>query len=301
MSTTTSILKSKSPPTLKRVIANHPVAAYFVLAFVFSWIAVLPLLLARSGLVHLPTDLPVEPFQIAGALLGPTLAAFILTAVLSGRVGMRQLLARYVQWRVGLRWYLLVVIGPPVALNLGAIPFLGMSIVGAFVSNLPQLVSFYLPVLVVGVILGPLWEEPGWRGFALPRLQRRYGALAGTLVLGLLWSFWHVPGFFGGWLGGPSLLSSFLALMLGTTAFAIIMTWIYNHTRGSLLVMILLHSAFNAASAMGGKILPPGLPARSAALIANGWIPAATSIVLALVVIGVTKGSLSNVEPGHLD
>src|SRR5690606_25377036 len=118
------------------------------------------------------------------------------------------LLGRYVQWRAGMQWYLLVLFGPLLALTIGAIPFLGMSILSAFINNAALIASFYLPVLVVGIILGPLWEEPGWRGFALPRLQRQYGPLAGTVTLGLLWSLWHLPAFLGGWLG-PLTLSTF--------------------------------------------------------------------------------------------
>ena len=185
-----------------------------------------------------------------------------------------------------------VLAGPLVVLTLGAIPFLGVSILGAFVQNLPLVLSFYLPLLLVGAILGPLWEEPGWRGFALPRLQQQYGPLAGTAILGVLWGLWHLPGFFGGWLGELS-LSSLSASLLGITAFAFILTWAYNHTRGSLLIMILLHSAFNAASAFGGQILPADMPETVRALVFSGWIPAATYTACAILILLFTRGSLS--------
>ena len=103
--------------------------------------------------------------------------------------------------------------------------------------------------LVVGVILGPLWEEPGWRGFALPRLQERFGPLLASLILGVLWAAWHAPGFPGGWMQG-----SILALLMGSMAFSIIMTWVYNNTHGSILLMILLHSASNAAVSVGVQV-----------------------------------------------
>jgi membrane protease YdiL (CAAX protease family) len=277
---------------LRRLITRHPLLSFFSLAFVLSWLAVLPLVLARLGLVSLPPDMPVEPFQLLGALAGPTLSAYLVTAALSGWLGVRQLLARYVQWRVGFHWYLLVFFGPVILLTLGAIPFLGTAILSAFAQNLPLLLSFYLPVLLVGVILGPLWEEPGWRGFALPRLQVRFGPLAGTLILGVLWGVWHLPGYFGGWLGSLT-PSSFTASMLGITAFAVMLTWVYNNTRGSLLIMILLHSAFNAASAFGGRIIPADLPASTSALVYSGWIPAATYTVTALLIILFSKGRLA--------
>lgn len=277
---------------LRRMILSHGLLAYFVMAFAFAWLAVLPLLLARNGLLGLPANLPVEPFQIAGAFAGPTLAAFIVTAVQSGRSGVRRLLGRYVQWRAGMQWYLLVLFGPLLALTIGAIPFLGVSILSAFIDNAPLIASFFLPVLVVGIILGPLWEEPGWRGFALPRLERRYGPLAGTIILGLLWSLWHLPAFLGGWLG-PLTLSTFSAQLVGTVASSIIITWVYNNTRGSLLLMILLHASFNAALAFGGRILPSQLPAATANLVNSGWIPALTYTAWALLLILITRGRLS--------
>ena len=290
MSASTSIPSVTPTSGLKRWVAKRPLPAYFIMAFAFSWVAVLPLILSRSGLISV--NLPTTPFLILGALLGPTLSAYIATWVQSGRTGMRQLLARYVQWRVGLGWYLLVLFGPLVVLTLGAVPFLGSSILVAFSQNLPLLLSLYLPALVVGIFFGPLWEEPGWRGFALPRLQTRYGALLGSLILGVLWGLWHFPGFLGGWLG-PLSVSSFAALLVGTTAFSIIMTWVYNNTQGSLLIMILMHSAFNAASSFGSKILPANIPGTLGTIVYSGWIPAATYAVCALLVIVLTRSRLS--------
>lgn len=232
---------------------------------------------------------------MAGALAGPTLSAFIVTAVQSGRPGVRRLFDRYKQWRVGLQWYLLVFVGPLLALTLGAVPFLGVSIVGAFMRNLPLLVTSFLPILVLGMILGPLWEELGWRGFALPRLQDRHGPIFGTLVLGVLWSLWHLPGFVGGWLGSLT-ASSVIALTLGTIAGSFILTWVYNNTGGSILMMILLHSSINAASAFGGNLLPAEMPVAIASLVYSGWIPAATYTVWALLIILLTRGRLSYSE-----
>ena len=278
--------------SLRTMIIDHPLLTFFILAFVLAWLAVSPLLLSKAGLLALPPDLPVELFLIAGAFAGPTLSAYITTLILDGWIGVRQLLRRYFQWRVGIGWYLFVFISPIVALTLGAIPFLGSSILKSFSQNWSLLLSLYLPASVVGILFGPLWEEPGWRGFALPRLQQRFGAMPGTLILGLLWSLWHLPGFIGGWLG-PFTLSSFSALMLGTTAMAFVLAWVYNNTRGSLLLMIFFHAALNAASSFGGKILPSDMSAAVRSLVESGWIPAVTYTLWALLVIFFTKGSLS--------
>jgi len=155
-------------------------------------------------------------------------------------------------------------------------------------SNIGRVLPTYLITLVAGIILGPLWEEPGWRGFALPRLQRQYSPLAGTLVLGLLWALWHAPGFLGGWLGGSP-----LALLVSSLAFSIIMSWLYNNAVGSILLMILLHSSSNAAISVGTFVLPPDMSAAASSLVNSGWIPALTYSLAALAVVLASRGRLS--------
>jgi len=114
----------------------------------------------------------------------------------------------------------------------------------------------------------------------------------GTLVLGALWAAWHLPGYIGGWLGSFS-LTSLLALIVGSVGFSVLMTWIYNNTSGSLLIMILLHSAGNASIAFGGQFLPSTMTAAVRPIIEGGWIPAITYTVCALVVLLLTRGRLS--------
>src|SRR3989442_6545905 len=106
----TTIATTSQPATsssIKRLLTDHPLVAFFVIAFAGTWIVFLPLLLASNGLGLLPFSLPVVPFQTIGAFAGPTLAAFIVTAMTSGTTGLRQVLHRIVQWRVGLGWVLL--------------------------------------------------------------------------------------------------------------------------------------------------------------------------------------------------
>src|SRR5439155_1424107 len=121
-------------------------------------------------------------------LLGPVVAGFVMTAVVAGRAGVKQLLRRLVLWRVSPRWYLLAFVGMP------ALYLLGLALVpGAFSSvSLPLSTLLLLPVFFVVLLVtgGPLLEEPGWRGFALPRLQLRWGPLVGTMILGVLWAGW---------------------------------------------------------------------------------------------------------------
>lgn len=225
--------------------------------------------------------------------LGPTLAAFLMTAVTQGRAGILQLLRRYVLWRVGISWYLLVLLGVPTLLLL---PYLIQP--GAFAAfRLPEL-SFwptylivYLSTLVFG---GPLGEEGGWRGFALPRLEQHSGPLVGTLLLGVLWGLWHlplfllVPGYNGAGTGFVAILIPFVAFVISVIGMTVIFTWVFNNTRGSLLLAILLHASINAAAGMLPLLFPSLvgtlLFALSRLLV---WV------VVAVLIIAATRGRLS--------
>lgn len=266
---------------MKSIITRFPLASFFVMAFLFSWIAVMPLILNP--------ELPVEPFQILGALAGPTLSAVFVTAVLDGRNGLRDFFKRYIQWRAGLGWWLFVLFGILLALNTFAAFILGMSVWTEFLNNIGLILITYLITLIAGVILGPLWEEPGWRGFALPRLQQQFGPIVGTVILGVLWGLWHLPGYLGGWL-----TQEIFPLLVSGIAFSIIATWVYNNTRGSILLMILFHSSSNAALSIGARVLPTDLSPSMHEFVFSGWIPALTYSIIALIVIIATRGNLSH-------
>ncbi len=265
---------------MKNTISRFPLAAFFVMAFLFSWIAVTPLILNRS--------LPVEPFQMLGALVGPTLSAILVTAILEGRKGVGSFFKRYIQWRAGFVWWLFVLFGILIALNTVAALFLGISVWSEFFKNIGLILPTYLITLLAGVVLGPLWEEPGWRGFALPRLQSQFGPMAGTLMLGVLWSLWHLPGYLGGWM-----TVGIVPLVLSGVAFSIIATWVYNNTRGSILLMILLHSSSNAAISIGSQVLPTNLSDSMSSFVYGGWVPAITYAIMAAAIWIATRGKLS--------
>ncbi|HEX6739230.1 MAG TPA: CPBP family intramembrane glutamic endopeptidase [Vicinamibacteria bacterium] len=273
-------------------VTRRPLAAYFALAYAGAWLAVLPLLLSRTGLGLLPVTLPVLPFIVLGALAGPALAAFLVTAATAGRAGVRDLLRRCGRWRVGAGWYLLIVVGPVLVLTLAASPFFGAGALRALARQWPLLFSLYLPAIAVGALTGPIFEEPGWRGFALPRLQARLGPLRASLLLGLLWGLWHLPGFAGGWLAPFSPLS-LAGLLLGAMGFSVVATWVYNRTRGSVLLAgILLHAASNAATSLGGQLLPPEMPAWVHALVYASGIGAIAYGACAVLLALWTRGRL---------
>jgi uncharacterized protein len=223
------------------------------------------------------------------------LAAFVMTGVTEGREGIRRLLRSIVLWRVGLRWYLFVLLGIPVVLTLGAIVVPGILASFEPMEPLPLLMSylvlFIYPALLIG---GPLGEEPGWRGFALPRLQRRYGPLVGTLILAPLWAFWHVPIWLTAWrAAGMFDVYNLIVYVLFITVWTFVMTWVFNNTHGSVLMAILLHTSVDA---FPNGILWPLFPA-SNNVTSYGVLVGYFGMVIglgavALVVVALTRGQL---------
>ena len=141
---------------------------------------------------------------------------------------------------------------------------------------------------------GPLGEEPGWRGFALPRLQTRYGPLWGTLLLGFLWACWHLPHFLTSVQGGgpgtgfAAFLTNFPIFVLMVMAIAIVMSWVFNHTRGSLFIAILLHASINTFG-----ILAPLLPVPALSIETSGNLAVLIGFgVPALLIVILTRGRL---------
>src|SRR5919199_990316 len=179
------------------LLARHPLISFFVMAFAFSWIVWSPWVLSEEGVGLLPFELGGAAsglLNAAAILLGPTLAGLIITGSTEGRAGIRRLLRRIVLWRVGFVWYLFALIGVPVVMAIGTLILPGG--LASILALGPGYVPTYLGSFVLVTILGgPLFEEPGWRGFALPRLQPLHGPLVGTLILGLLWALWHLPEF----------------------------------------------------------------------------------------------------------
>lgn len=237
--------------SLQRWVEKHPLASFFTMAFVISWLGMIPMAASSSG----PRAVQSPVFALLGGG-GPMLAALIVSLLLGNWRGVRGLLAPLLEWRVGIAWYLIALFWPAVvalvAIGLGT--SLGFP-APAFGSGGSWFML--MPIFVGNVVLGAPLEEIGWRGFALPRLQSRHGALASSLILGVVWASWHVPLFLQK--GNPTPLSSFplwFVLLLGN---AIVYTWIYNNTRGSLLLVILFHAACNTAFPAVPSLLMAGL------------------------------------------
>ena len=243
-----------SRTTARGPLARHPLIWFFVIAYAFSWLIEVPIALSAQGMLPaIPT--PAIAVGIVAATFGPTVGAFVMTAVTEGRRGVLPLLRRYVQWRVGIRWYLFVLLGIPATVLLGTIV-----VPGAWQSFDPivgtLLVAYPLAFLLTFLLGGPLGEEPGWRGFALPRLQERNGPLWGSIILGLLWALWHFPLFWSG-VWTPPTIANMVMFTLMITALTVIMTWVFNHGNGSLLLTMLMHASFNTfANKVGAPLFP---------------------------------------------
>jgi len=273
-------------------IHRHPLVAYFIIAFAGTWLAILPLVLSAGlNLFPLPDAASVLLFFIS-PYAGPMLGALIVTRVIEGGAGVRALLKRIVQWRVGVFWYLAALFsGLIVWLVVYSILYQGAPL-RELAANGSLLVTFFLPNVLVGLFVPSLGEETGWRGFALPRLQAGYGPVVGTLILGFLHSLWHLPAFFTPFLG-PFTPERFIAFVITGTAGSFLFTWIFNGGRGSVLIAILTHAAFNAASALMSRILPQDVPLPGwAQALGPDWINAIAFGATAVLLILLTRGTL---------
>jgi uncharacterized protein len=169
----------------RNVLARHPLVSYFLIAFAWSWALLLSVVLSKEGLGLLPYGVSraLADLIAPASLLGPSLAALIVTGTTEGGAGIGRLLRRIVRWRVGFRWYLFALVGLPVVMVLGTL--LRPGALAAFdISALPSGIAYIGAFAFILVLGGPLFEEPGWRGFALPWLQQLHGPLVGGLTLG---------------------------------------------------------------------------------------------------------------------
>lgn len=256
------------------------IIVFFVLTFVLSWSLWLPA--ARA-----PDPASVPALWGLGSF-GPSLAGLIVLGLFHGPAGLRGLGRRLVRWRVRPRWYV-VALGLPSALAAGVV-LLDQTLRGVPLSLTPVVPAAQIPVvfLVILGLGGPLNEELGWRGMALPALQRMLPPWAASLVLGGFWAAWHLPLF---WIPGASQAGLPIAPILAQiVALSILFTWLYNRTHGSLLLALLFHAALNAT----GAVLPL-LPTATGSTQAMLLTVAAT--VGAALVVGLHPAGLSAGDP----
>ena len=234
---------------------HHALAVYFLLTYAISWAFMIPVAASAQGL--LKQQIPYALYYLAS--FGPLAAALIVTAITEGRAGIRTLLSGLLKWRVGIGYVAFSVIAPIVLFGIAVL--VTRMTTGAWPDLRLLGQADYLPylgipgVLILWLLTYGLGEEVGWRGFALPRLQRNRTAASAALILGVFWGLWHLPAFFFrdtyiamGLLGLP--------IFLVSVSFAsVVFTWLYNSTGGSLLMVVLFHAVFNwlSVSQAGGE------------------------------------------------
>lgn len=257
-------------------VAGREVTAFFVLTLAVSWALWVPIALDAVAL-------PVLPLIVLGGF-GPAVAA-AATTWLAGD-SLRAWVRPILDWRVHPQWYALA-LGIPVlavALQSGVYAALGNAVA-------PSVVPERLPGYVVGLafvlVLGGGQEEPGWRGFALPRLQARYGPLLASLAIGAVWALWHLPLFVvpaSSQYGLP-----IVAYTVAVLALSVVFTWLYNASGASVLLVMLLHAGVNASTTLypiTAEALGGGMPDVLA------WAMAGVYWAIALALLAVSGGDL---------
>ncbi len=271
---------------IRGVIKRHPLLSFFVLANGLSWAAWLPYILSNNGLGvwDYTFELGQLTGMLPGAYLGPITSALIVTAITGGVAGLRSWAARLWRWRVRWHWYAIALLGVPAALILT-----GLAVSGGQVM-LPSLTVFaaYLPMLVIQMLTTGLAEEPGWRDFALPRLQDRFGPMRSAFILGPMWALWHMPLFLTEWGGYPEAdwtrPATFTIFCIG---FNVVMAWIFNRTGQSLPLAMLAHVSVNSfMSVFWSEMFPTVSESIASAALA------VSSVIAAVIVIMATRGQL---------
>lgn len=271
-------------------IHRHPLVAFSIMACGLSWLAWTPYIASTNGLGLWDYRFPeiLGTGQIAGVLpglyLGPITSAFVITAVADGRSGIRRWCSRLGRWRVASRWYALALLGVPAAMFVAGAAFSGGDV------HAPSLlaVAAYLPGLVLQMLTTGLGEEPGWRDFALPRLQRQMGPLRAVFVLGPLWGVWHLPLFLTDWGGWPDAhWSRPLVFLVFCVSFSVVLSWVFNRTGESLPVAMLMHVSVNNFASILWADMFPSLDA-GLAMVATTVV----TIIAAAVLLVCTRGRL---------
>jgi len=271
---------------LRHAMLKHPLVSYFSIAYAIKWVVLVPYTLAAWGIISGDWT---AAFVLA--TFGPFLAGIVMTYLTEGRVGLSRLRNRIGQWRVGWHWLLFIFAAIPALVMIGIVIQPG-AFVGFLGVSPILLVSYPLTYVAVWFGGGGLNEEVGWRGFALPHMQPRYGPLLGTLYLGVVHCFWHFEEFLTPAQGGgpgtgwtPFLVNLPIFLLL-VLSFTVIMTWVYNHTKGSLFAAISTHTSVDIPQA----VLLPLFPAVGATSMILGSTCGIG--VLALLVVIFTRGRL---------
>jgi membrane protease YdiL (CAAX protease family) len=239
--------------SLAKMLRQYPLVSYFTLAYGITWLGIM---IAGGSARFQGQAVPAGQFPLVMLmmLLGPSTAGLLMTAVCDGRAGLRELGSRMGRWRIRPRWYAVALLTNPLV-TLVTLWGLAALVTPAYTPEFNLLFG-----LIAGGLAG-FCEEIGWTGFATPRLLRRFGALRGGLILGVLWGSWHLLGGFVFSAPGQELFWAGEALVYwvgALAAYRVLMTWVYSHTRSVLLAQ-LMHLCFTGAFVTFEPVLPQPL------------------------------------------
>jgi len=266
-------------------LSRYSLVIGIILMFLLTW----PIDLANAGLM--PFKVPFILYLFLG--WGFIVAAVLMTWLTLGRAAVGQLLRRYLMWRVGWKWYLALLIVPAVmtlavylnAALSGTPPDFSQVMADSIRPPGVSRLAFVVPFLIIELIANG--EEIGWRGYVLPRLQARYSALAASLITGVIWGLWHLPKLLNHWDW-----TYFALFMVDTVMKSVLLAWMYNGTKGSLLLVVLAHGLWNTA----GIFLPTANTLSTAGLGAFALQAALEVIAAAVIVARSGAANLSRTE-----
>jgi len=225
---------------------------FFILTFVVTWAMWFPAALTKLG--GGTSMLGPDGLGQFGRW-APGIVAIILTGFVAGKKGIRALFRPLKIWRVDIGWYLFALLFQPILFFIAK--WIDVLLGNIYEINSPLTtgvdapIAFVIPVVIITAIPGAFIEELGWRGFALPRLQNKNTALMASVILGLMWGIWHIPSML--YFGETSGLAIGLAV-LNTIPLAILFTWLFNNTQGSLTLAMLFHASLQYSNNFLGTI-----------------------------------------------
>src|SRR5215213_4262148 len=278
--------------TIRAFTKKHPLLSFYALAFAIIWGGLIMVVGGPSEILGSPEKFETRfPLVLLAWLAGPSVAGILMTGLLYGRAGLREFRSRLLRWRVGARWYAVALLTAPL-----------LSVATLFALSLTS--SEYLPTIlttsdkvsllllgIVGTLVGGIFEELGWTGFATPTLLRRmrYGVLTTGLIVGVLWGVAHFPLYY--WGASGNLSGALLVAVVAANVLAwfppyrVLMVWVYDRTE-SLLLAMLMHG-----SATGSLVI--------FASLAPGW-RLFTFLLVFGAVLWVVVGAVALANHGHL-
>jgi membrane protease YdiL (CAAX protease family) len=278
------------PARVADMLRARPLVWFFVLSYGVTWLLWAPLVFAGVPAFSETTHTP-SWYALPGVAIGVTGTAFFMTAATQGRAGVHRLLQRLTQWRVAPVWFAVAILLVPVGQVLVTAALVSPDALRALT---PSALAIYPTSYLAHFVFGPLFEESGWRGFALPRMQHRFGPVRATLLLGLLWSGWHfflyAPSWFaGGAVNGVVGVGIFVVF---TTSISFLFTWLSNNTGASLLLAILLHGSVDGTATYLERLGDKGVISSDVATFSGQFGVLILCLLTAVVLVVATRRQL---------